>query len=637
MIKTLFENTASKYAHSLIIFITLILGIIWQGGDLFWFGPAAFSAFSLLLYSIYRNYKKNLILPKPPISLLVVLFTFWCFLTVFWSDVPAISLLRAITISASVVGLYSYFLITNNTLSWEKIWWSVIAAGIILFIYSCIEVYLGINPPNSLFFNKNTHASYLNLIILPTSAYFLLSPKGNTRLFLGIALFALEFSHALPGSRGATAGQIIGLIMIFFAGRQHLTRKVVNQYLAIYLTAIISATLLTSNLLRFFEYKIEEADLGRREIWEGAINLLKDTPWYGGGIGTFWLTYPAYRQINDPSAGLNAHNDYLQYLIETGVPGLAFLLMIMLAILYYWWIYIQNKEIEVSRKIEASGLIAGITAIGFHSFFSFNLGVFCVLYLIGLLLGRFLEISKYTKPAVFLDLIPIRKSIFGLTIGAIFIVYTVYFSIISTFSHLYVKGEQAYLEGKITEADTLVSSAMSIYPYDDRPYLFYVQTFLSILEKDTELTDQKKQLLYDKSLEYLNKARQINPHREAADYLQASLYEQMPLLSSGHWKLKATRYYQKCLETNPRFLPASRDLASLYLSRGETEKAADVVFKAIRYWHMSNQTTLDFYNFAEKILARESNQEHIELLAEKKAALVEHLMEKKKSYEKPDP
>jgi O-antigen ligase len=604
-----------------LIFVTIILGIIWQGGELFWFGPAAFSAFSLFLYYLDRNYQQNLIIPKSIISLLVISFTIWCFLTVLWSDIPAISLMRAFTIGSSVIGLYCYFLITNQSLSWDIVWRSVISAGLILFVYSCVEVYLGINPPNSLFFNKNTHAAYLNLIILPTSAYFLLAQDSRNKIFLALSVFALEFSHALPGSRGATAGQIIGLIMILIVGKQYFSRKILLQFLGIYLSALSLATLLTTNLMRFFEYQIKDADLGRIEIWEGSINLLRDTPWYGGGIGTYWLTQPAYRHINDPSAGQNAHNDYLQFLIEAGIPGLILLVLLILSILYYWIKFIRLKDVKIHKKIEATSLIAGITSIGFHSFFTFNLGLFSILFLIGLMLGRFLFLINHSRSIDFLTKLQIRKPVFRLALSGIFIALSCYFCAISIFSHLYIKGESAYINGKVTKADELISIAMTLYPYDDRPYLFYAQTYLSILKKVNELSEQKKQSIFDKSISYIYKARQINPLRVQSYYLEARLYEQLQMLSGSDWKQKADQLYQKSLKINPRFLPASENYAKFLLKRGDNEKAADVVYKAITYWHFDEQKTLDFYNFAEKIIAQSDNPTRLDVLKHKKDLL----------------
>jgi len=605
------------------IFITIISGIIWQGGELFWFGPAGACTAALLLYLIHKNYRKPVTLPASAINRLLILFAAWCLLTVLWSDVPAISIIRALTVVSAVAGLYCYFFITSSSLPWKQLWNVVIAAGLVLFIYSCIELYIGISTPNSLFFNKNTHAAYRNRIILPTIAYFLISTKPTYKFFLGAALFALAFSHALPGSRGATLGQFIGVGMILLVASKHVGRKVLAQFAVIYTAALSLATLLTSNLFRFFEFKVQDADLGRREIWEGAIDLLKDTPWYGNGVGTYWLLHPAYRHINDPSSGQNAHNDYLQYWIEAGIPGLALLLLLMLAIAYYWWAFITNTDNNTTKKIEVTGLAGALVAIGSHAFLTFNLGLFSILFLCGLLLGRFIHLTGDTKNIRFMQNIPIRKGIFSLSISGLAIIFVLYFSILSSFSHLYNRAADYYAAGNISAADKLNSIALGIYPFDDRPYLLYVQIYQTLLN---EINDAgEKQKLYDRSIEYLAQARRINPHIAQTYYLHAKLIELNPELYGADWEQEVIRLYQKSLKTDPLHIYSSRRLASFYLLQGEPEKASDTVYNAVKYYLPPTKDTLKHYAFAEQILLASGHSDHLTFLLEKKDGLIQYL------------
>ncbi|MHC4857476.1 MAG: hypothetical protein ACYTBY_06710, partial [Planctomycetota bacterium] len=104
----------SAIATASALLVTLICGILFQGGTLFWFGPAAASSILLCIYHLHKSFKKPIHLPESTLSILLILFTGWCFLTVFWSDIPAISLIHAITISAAITGFYCYFVISNT-------------------------------------------------------------------------------------------------------------------------------------------------------------------------------------------------------------------------------------------------------------------------------------------------------------------------------------------------------------------------------------------------------------------------------------------------------------------------------------------------------------------------------------------
>ncbi len=605
------------------IFVTLILGIMYQGGDFFWFGLAAASSIMLFLFYFNQSYKQPLLLPKSSINLLFLLFSGWCFLTVMWSVVPHISLLKSITIASAPIGIYSYFVLTRSAIKWQQLWRIVIAAGLVLFVYSIIEVYLGISAPNSLFFNKNTHSAYLNLIILPTSAYFILADSSRARKILGASLFLLIYSQALPGSRGASLGLFIGLGMMLYAGRKNITRSYLKQVLGIYTGAIALATLTTSNLLRFFKYDLKDADVGRWEIWEGAINLLKDTPWYGSGVGTYWLTHPAYRHINDPSSGQNAHNDYLQYLIEAGVPGLILLLLIVGSILFFWWKYQKSTDVSSAAKIEVSAIIGAITAVGFHAFFTFNMEVFCILYLTGLLLGRLFFVSGQTRNTSFLGQLNIRKPIFSFSSAVFALILFISFLGISAYSQLYVRAAQSYIEGNITKADRLNSIALSIYPNDDRPYLLYAYIYEEILDKVSELDDNKRRFYFQEAMNYLEKARQINPYRAKNYLLKGRIFESNPDLAGSGQENNIEALYIKSLKVNPRYSDAAIQLADYYTRKGDGIKASETVYNFIKYWQPANKKTLEIYSTLEPIVLKAQIESHLLLFRENKKMLKE--------------
>lgn len=619
------RSTLTRLSLYLILFSTLIWGILWQGGEFFWFGFAGASPLLLLLFFIHRHYSDTVTLPKSTLNLVIGLFAGWCFLTVFWSVVPHISLVRAITIFSAPVALYLYFYLTHASIKWNQLWYIIIAVGLLLVLYSLVEVYLGITTPNSLFFNKNTHAAYLNLIILPTAAYFILAKNTKVKWFLGISLFLLIFSHALPGSRGATLGQLIGLAMLLYPCRKFIGRQNLSLLSGIYIGAFSLATLTTSNILRFVKYKLEDADLGRWEIWEGALNLLRDSPWYGQGVGTYWLIHPAYRHINDPSSGQNPHNDFLQYWIEAGLPGLILLLIFVALLMVSWWKTVHQSQLSDDKKIESCAIIGAITAVGFHAFFTFNLGIFSILFLTGLLLGRYLHINQHTRSINLARLIPIRTKLFSVLSIILGCLVLFYFVSITLFSSLHTRAAQAYIDGDITQADKLNSKAISIYPYDDRPYLLYAYIYEKILEKVVELDPQKKQFFYIKALSFIDNAIHINPYRAKSYLLKASIIENHSELTSTDLDKTVESLLLKSLKVNPRFIEATKKLANFYDRRGNLEQAASVLFKQLQYWHPNTIHTLKFYHFAEEAILKSGNKQYIELLETRNKKILEIL------------
>jgi len=104
-------------------------------------------------------------------------------------------------------------------------------------------------------------------------------------------------------------------------------------------------------------------------------NLVKDYPWLGSGLGTFKNIYPRYQTIDRGGKILDhAHNDYLEFLSETGILGLLFLmggiLLFLIKTIRKW--YRRRNTYVVGMTL---GGLTGLVAILLHSFGDFNLHI----------------------------------------------------------------------------------------------------------------------------------------------------------------------------------------------------------------------------------------------------------------------
>jgi O-antigen ligase len=72
----------------------------------------------------------------------------------------------------------------------------------------------------------------------------------------------------------------------------------------------------------------ENSLLSRYVIWHAAVGLIPSSPWIGHGVGSFAIL------LGSVSARINkAHNDYLRFLVETGLLGLVSFLVMMVHVL----------------------------------------------------------------------------------------------------------------------------------------------------------------------------------------------------------------------------------------------------------------------------------------------------------------
>ncbi len=138
-----------------------------------------------------------------------------------------------------------------------------------------------------------------------------------------------------------------------------------------------------NTLLRITE---DPSMLGRIEVWKDTTRLVSDYPLTGTGLGTFEVTYPAYKTVPDQVSYEHTHNDYLQLLSETGWVGFALgmgTIGMILGFIVRGWRRRQNPW----ARAMLMGLFTGILALLIHGFADFNLHIPANAVLFAVLLG----------------------------------------------------------------------------------------------------------------------------------------------------------------------------------------------------------------------------------------------------------
>lgn len=152
---------------------------------------------------------------------------------------------------------------------------------------------------------------------------------------LSLMVIALIFSH----SRGAWICLTVSLLAmnLVLIKRGILKKASLVIFLLIIIlgiTYIYAGYDTVAQRLRTAEQLNEEDFVKtRKEIWQGSVNMIKENPMIGTGIGTFVWGYPRYRP--EGLAGLRAHyahNDYLHMLAEMGAPALPLMLWIIFGV-----------------------------------------------------------------------------------------------------------------------------------------------------------------------------------------------------------------------------------------------------------------------------------------------------------------
>ena|GEM_PF-804590 len=112
---------------------------------------------------------------------------------------------------------------------------------------------------------------------------------------------------------------------------------------------------------------------GRIQRWPSVVEMARDYPLLGTGMGTFrWAYFPYDKETNQWVT--HAHNDILETATDGGIVGFILFLggfvFFSAAVLSRW-----RRRKRVSVRLLAAGGVASIAAALFHSFFDFSLRI----------------------------------------------------------------------------------------------------------------------------------------------------------------------------------------------------------------------------------------------------------------------
>ncbi|HST10713.1 MAG TPA: O-antigen ligase family protein [Terriglobales bacterium] len=112
----------------------------------------------------------------------------------------------------------------------------------------------------------------------------------------------------------------------------------------------------------------------RWTIDKDGLRMLAHKPILGWGLGTFPVAYPQFRTFYTTFFINDAHNDYLQFAVETGVVGVALMLWFLVAMFRNAFRKLPDWPDDINGAVTLACLL-GCTGILAHSFVDFNLQI----------------------------------------------------------------------------------------------------------------------------------------------------------------------------------------------------------------------------------------------------------------------
>lgn len=417
--------------------LLFLIGLTFTG---FWYIGSALTALLLLTSAAigYRSVFTQRAWQSFALSKLMLGYLVWLFVVAIISPIPNTSMLTL----AILAGLPVMYLVASNTPSlaniWQKLRITLFLSGVSLAIWGLWQVikHVGYGQAVGPLLDRNAYAALMNLLWFPAAYLYLTNTRSRSKtLLLGAGLFIISMALFATASRGGIATWLLLLPILLWAGWRYTKSKwwVASIPLLALLAYAVSANLGVDTNIANRSYALsQDASTGARLLlWKSTIQMALAHPLTGTGWGTFAGIYPAFRSpLENTTAGAFAHNDYLQFAAEGGVPALIILLAILLGIV--WQLRRSIKLSHESTGFESSALLLGVLAIFIHAGLNFIFYFAFMNILAGLYLARAAQLTDtprtHTLPSLEQISLPIRRLLAGfilLIIAAPFLLHLV--------------------------------------------------------------------------------------------------------------------------------------------------------------------------------------------------------------------
>jgi O-antigen ligase len=230
--------------------------------------------------------------------------------------------------------------------------------------------------------NRNHYAGLMEMlapfpIVLAASRF----THGNRKLTVAAIGALMAGTIFLSGSRGGMLAFALQMVVLVVLLRPHQKSwkqpLVLGTFLAVMIGLLVwlGGNELTKRLVSIQTEAQQEISGGvRLTIARDSLRMWLARPLLGWGLGTFPDVYPQFRSFYTTFFVNEAHNDYVQLLVETGLAGFA---------VGIWFLALtfrgaRDKLEDWTETVNGTLTVAvllGIVGILVHSFFDFNLQI----------------------------------------------------------------------------------------------------------------------------------------------------------------------------------------------------------------------------------------------------------------------
>jgi O-antigen ligase len=180
------------------------------------------------------------------------------------------------------------------------------------------------------FVYKNQYAAFIELL-LPVALAAAMADRRRMPLY---ALIAAAMSGSVIASASRT-GFLLVTLELLLVPLLAFHQKLLSRHRGAVLLALVLALTATLTLAAGWDVlwnRLQQPDpyTVRREFFRSSLDMIRDRPGMGFGLGAWPTAYPAYAAFDNGRFANQAHNDWVQWAAEGGLPFLVLMLWLAL-------------------------------------------------------------------------------------------------------------------------------------------------------------------------------------------------------------------------------------------------------------------------------------------------------------------
>jgi len=278
----------------------------------------------------------------------------------------------------------------------------IMFAGIVESLYGMLEFFSGhrhilnldieASAVTGTFINRNYFAGYLLMVIPLAMGYFFsreafqrgryigwrhrLSFLDGKTLLIAFGIILMILGLLFSASRMGVVSLLLSFSLISFLFRESQKgQKFSKTTVLIFGLAVLWAAWIGLDAVMSRFFSISEGFEERWKVWVNTLQIFKDFPFLGSGLGTFVHIFPMYRSFHIRGLFTHAENDFLQLLSEVGLIGIGLLLFLFAFLFLRAVLAIRSLHSGDPKKYIGVGGMVGILALMFHSLVERNIQV----------------------------------------------------------------------------------------------------------------------------------------------------------------------------------------------------------------------------------------------------------------------